>query len=223
MAEEGTLGLARAHEPPADDFSKEDLQRRLDVARDSISHTVTEIKETVANQVQAVKETLDWREQFKKRPVAWSVGALGVGFAVGYCVAATVKGDGNGKDRDVRRYLPTESPRSYAAQAVIGGAGNLHTQSPENNSEESGPGILERLTTTPAYDRVRSEVGGIGNAFLDELSKTAKSVLVPALIKSIGDFLGGHQTAAVSPTSMRNQSSKPQTSGDVGYRPVRES
>ena len=80
MAEERTLGLARAQDYTAEEPSKEELQRRMEEARDSISNTVTEIKETVANQVQAVKDTLDWREQFKKRPVAWSAGALGVGF-----------------------------------------------------------------------------------------------------------------------------------------------
>src|SRR3982750_2571500 len=93
MAEERTLGLARAHELTTEERSKEELQGRLGEARDSISHTVTEIKETVANQVQAVKDTLDWKEQFKKRPIAWSLGALGVGFATGYCIANYVKGD----------------------------------------------------------------------------------------------------------------------------------
>src|ERR1043166_8761433 len=94
MAEEKTLGLARANEDSAEEPSKEELQRRMDQARDSISNTVTEIKETVANQVQAVKDTLDWREQFKKRPVAWSVGAAGTGFALGWCLAAFFKGEG---------------------------------------------------------------------------------------------------------------------------------
>ena len=61
MAEERTLGLARAQEQTGDEPSKQELQRRLDEARDSISHTVTEIRESVANQVQAVKQTLDWR------------------------------------------------------------------------------------------------------------------------------------------------------------------
>ena len=93
MAEERTLGLARAQEHTAEEPSKEELQRRLGQARDSITNTVTEIKETVANQVQAVKDTLDWREQFKKRPVVWSASAMGVGFCVGYCIAAFVKGD----------------------------------------------------------------------------------------------------------------------------------
>ena len=88
MAEERTLGLARAQDYTAEEPSKEELQRRMDEARDSISNTVTEIKETVANQVQAVKDTLDWREQFKKRPVAWSAAALGVGFCTGYCIAS---------------------------------------------------------------------------------------------------------------------------------------
>src|SRR6185369_470446 len=96
MAEEGTLGLARAHVEGGEELSKEQLQRELDQARDSISNTVTEIRETVANQVQAVKDTLDWREQFRRRPVAWSAGALGAGFLVGYGVAAAIKGD----DRD---------------------------------------------------------------------------------------------------------------------------
>src|SRR4051795_11024098 len=101
MAEERTLGLAPPQDLTTDEEpSKEELQRRLGQARDSISHTVTEIKETVANQVQAVKETLDWREQFKRRPVAWSAGAVGVGFLVGYGVAAIVKGESDSEDTD---------------------------------------------------------------------------------------------------------------------------
>src|SRR6476619_7986331 len=100
MAEERTLGLARAEANPAEEPSKEELQRRMDKARDSISHTVTEIKESVASQVQAVKETLDWREQFKRRPVAWSAGAAGVGFLLGYGVVAMVKGDSEYDDTD---------------------------------------------------------------------------------------------------------------------------
>ena len=59
MAEERTLGLARVRDDVDEEPSKEELQRRLDETRDSISQTVTEIRETVANQVQAVKESLD--------------------------------------------------------------------------------------------------------------------------------------------------------------------
>ena len=120
MAEERTLGLARAQESIAGEPSKEELQRRMDVARDSISNTVTEIKETVANQVQAVKDTLDWREQFKKRPVVWSAAALGVGFATGYCIANYAKGDSGDYESAIDRY--GEESRQYTARPMVAGA-----------------------------------------------------------------------------------------------------
>src|SRR5215510_8453839 len=122
MAEERTLGLARAQEQTGEEPSKQELQRRLDEARDSISHTVTEIRETVANQVQAVKETLDWREQFKKRPVIWSAGAAGVGFLVGCGLAAMVKGDSNRSSSYDKGYESYDrygdESKSYAAQPI---------------------------------------------------------------------------------------------------------
>jgi hypothetical protein len=118
MAEERTLGLARAEEPMSEEPSKEELQRRLDHTRDSISQTVTEIKETVANQVQAVKDSLDWREQFKKRPVAWSAGAFGVGFLVGCGLASAFSDDDryHSYSAAIDRYSDAE--KSYAAQPV---------------------------------------------------------------------------------------------------------
>jgi hypothetical protein len=221
MAEERTLGLARAPEQAADDLSKEELQRRMDEARDSISHTVTEIKETVANQYQAVKDTLDWREQFKKRPVAWSAGALGVGFLVGYGIAATVKGDGNGRHEDAG-FVPSQS-HAYAAQPVLGETvSSMRSQATEDGQEEEGPGILDRLKTTPAYGRVRSEVAGIGNSFLDELSKTAKQLILPAVMKSIKDFIGGHLPGSTEAKTTRADSNRTQPRTDSTYQPVLE-
>ena len=198
MAEERTLGLARAQEYTSEEPSKEELQRRLDVTRDSISQTVTEIKETVANQVQAVKDTLDWREQFKKRPVAWSAGALGVGFLVGYCVAATFQDDYDDYAAAIDRF--GEEAKSYAAQPVLGAtaaasvapaAGGVATRS-GNGSHDQGPGLFERVSNTQAYERVKDEVGNIGNAFVQELSKTAKQVVLPAVMTSLRNFIGGH-------------------------------
>ena len=195
MAEERTLGLARAQEYSSEDPSKEELQRRLDDTRDSISQTVMEIKETVANQVQAVKDTLDWREQFRRRPVAWSAGALGVGFLTGYCIANTFKGD------DYRQYSAAidryqDETKSYAAQPVLGAHADYaapHTQSRSGNgSHDHGPGFFKRVSNTPAFERVRDEAGNIGNAVIQELSNTAKTVVLPALITSLRNFIGGH-------------------------------
>src|SRR4029078_7502341 len=96
MAEERTLGIA----PPRDTVdtfdeqpSKEELQRRMEEARDSITNTVTEIKDNVAQQYENVKDGLDWREDLKREPLAWSLGAGGVGFFVGYGIASAIKGD----------------------------------------------------------------------------------------------------------------------------------
>lgn len=214
MAEERTLGLARVRDDFDEEPSKEELQRRLDVTRDSISQTVTEIKDTVANQVQAVKESLDWREQFKKRPVAWSAGAAGLGFVVGYGVAAAVKGDSRAANNEVDYYAPRA--KAYAQQAFSSapqaeskhGKGNGH-------QKDEGPGFLEKLSSTPAYGRVKDEVSNVGDALIEELGKTAKLVVLPALMTSIKNFIGGYlhsdSTQSSRNASMRNESTQPRS------------
>jgi hypothetical protein len=68
--------------------TKAELQRRMEEARESISATVSEIKGTVEDQYESVKETIggvaEWRDQFQKEPLVWSLGALAAGFALGY-------------------------------------------------------------------------------------------------------------------------------------------
>jgi hypothetical protein len=231
MAEERTLGLARAPEYSTEELSKEQLQRRMDDARDSISHTVTEIKETVANQVQAVKDTLDWREQFKKRPVAWSVGAFGVGLLVGCGVAGLVKGD---EDEPVSDYYGPDY-RSYAAQPVLSQpSATMRAQSgrgTEGNGheEEKGPGFIDRITHSAAYGRMRDEVGSVGDSLIQELTKTAKVLVVPAIITSLKRFLGEHlpETSGRSEAPSRASSAEPQSDrtrsrGDSSYQPALE-
>jgi hypothetical protein len=228
MAEERTLGLARAQEHSSEEPSKEELQRRLGVARDSISQTVTEIKETVSNQVQAVKDTLDWREQFRRRPVAFSAGALGVGFLTGYCLAATFKDD------DYRHYSAAidryeDETNSYAAQPALGvhapyaGAmpASASAAARSGNGSHDGPGFFERVSNTPAYERVRHEAANIGSAFVQELSNTAKQVVLPALITSLRNFIGGHlpnaqQTNEQQSTQPKSNPQPPQ------YEPLRD-
>lgn len=190
MVEEGTLGLVRSNEPsgplskPDQDSSKDDLQHRMEAARESISNTVDEIKDTVVNQYESVKEsvsqTLDWHEQVKRRPVAWSAGALGAGFIVGYGVAAVVKGP-------PKISLPRERGRARINSAA---ASESDVARPRQN-EDSGSGLIQRIKETPAYDRVKSEAGVIGNRFVDELSKKAQEVVLPAALTLIGSWLEG--------------------------------
>jgi len=196
MAEERTLGLARAQEQTAEEPSKQELQRRLDEARDSISHTVTEIRETVANQVQAVKETLDWREQFRKRPVVWSAGAAGVGFLVGYGVTALIKGDGGRASSYDKAYESydryAQESKSYAAQPILQAGAHTDSYEEGNGKHDKGPGLFSKLTHTQAYQKVKDEAGNIGDAVVHEISNTAKTVVLPALMKSLRDFIGGY-------------------------------
>lgn len=204
MAEERTLGLARAQEQFGEEPSKEELQRRLDEARDSISHTVTEIKESVVNQVQAVKETLDWREQFKKRPVAWSAGAAGVGFLVGYGLAAMAKGNGGDYDSG---YGYDES-RSYAAQPIMqAGAAYAGASKSGNGKHDEGPGFFEKLTHTQAYQKVKDEAGNLGDEFVQEITKTAKQMVLPALMVSLRNFIGGYLPNADTTANQQSDSS----------------
>ena len=245
MAEERTLGLARAYDDQAaEEPSKQELQRRLDEARDSISHTVTEIKESVASQVQAVKESLDWREQFKKRPVAWSAGAMGVGFLVGYGLAAMVKGDGgddytSAYSSSMDRYYAGEygdASKSYSAQPILRGASTAASTSTEsykqgNGTQDEGPGFFEKLTSTPAYHKVKHEAANLGDAMMHELSNTAKTVVLPALMTSLRNFIGGYlpnaQTTGGSQSSqsssnLRSETDRPRSETGSSYQPALE-
>ncbi|MFN2454123.1 MAG: hypothetical protein ABR577_07870 [Pyrinomonadaceae bacterium] len=125
MAEERNLATARAADTGSDeDSTKAELQRRMEEARESITQTVTEIKDTVTNQYQSVKdsvnEALDWREQVRRRPVAWSVGALTAGVLVGYGLGAALMGGRSSYETDYRAYDEEDDSdddsRSYATR-----------------------------------------------------------------------------------------------------------
>ena len=83
------MNLAEATiERPENQPSKRQLQKQMEKTRESVSETVSEIKETVGEQIatakQAVTGVLDYREEFQKEPLVWSLGALSAGFALGY-------------------------------------------------------------------------------------------------------------------------------------------
>ncbi|MDX6270932.1 MAG: hypothetical protein QOD28_2155 [Acidobacteriota bacterium] len=242
MAEERTLGTARAPETETadDDLTKAELQRRMDEARESITQTVSEIKDTVTTQYQNVRETisqsLDWREQYRRRPVEFSVAALGVGLLVGYSVGGAFGGgdselneryyESEGSDFDLdESHVRTPTERGFAPQAILGGAygSTAYTQpqpaaaasrsgyeeqssaaaeprpsyssgyevtAPAGSSEPDKPGLFDRFKETPAYDRLQAEAATLGNRFVEELSKTAQAVVLPALLGKLKDLIG---------------------------------
>lgn len=72
----------------ASEPNRAELEQQLAATRESLSQTVHEIKETVTDQYEAVRDTvtgvIDYRDQFQKEPLVWSLGALSAGFALGY-------------------------------------------------------------------------------------------------------------------------------------------
>jgi hypothetical protein len=250
MAEEGTLGQARsAHDERDgdDEPSKQELQRRMEEARETITQTVTEIKETVTNQYYSMKETvsdaLDWRHHFRKNPIAFSVGALSVGFLLGYGLTGTIKGSGDGsredypssEESDIYARTGASAPRyedeaaqpsadqghAYAAQpsADQGGEASDYEsaasypaagEDESYNAQRAGasvsyissrterggeaqpekPGLFERFKGTSAYNRLETEVSSLGDRFIDELSTTAHTVVLPALFNKLKELFG---------------------------------
>src|ERR1044071_6432041 len=138
MAEERNVGLARVTEATTADAdpTKAELQRRMEEARESITQTVTEIKDTVVTQYQQVRETisdtLDWREQYKRHTLPFTVGAFAAGALLGYAVMGAFKGDGDEDDYDeeldeqrssferIDQGFERGMQHAYAASPVIG-------------------------------------------------------------------------------------------------------
>ena len=58
------------------------------------------------------------------------------------------------------------------------------------NGKDEGPGLMERFKETKAFDRLHQEVGSLGDRLVEELSTTAQTVILPALIKKIRDYIG---------------------------------
>ena len=206
MAEERNLGLARAREDYGEDASKEELQRRMEEARDSITNTVTEIKENVAQQYETVKDALDWREHFKKAPVAWSLGAAGVGFFVGYGIAAALSEDEYDKvhhSSSVSHSL-SANPDLLQRDFSLRAAGESFSAAPaRTNGKDQGPGMLERFKETSAYERLNKEAGALGDRLVEELSATAQQVVLPALLKKIKTWIGVDLSAKSPSVSSR--------------------
>lgn len=86
-----------------EDPAKAQLERQMEQTRESLSQTVKEIKDTVAGQYESVRQTvtgvLDYREQFQKEPLVWSLGALSAGFALGYTIGYAHKNTKASKKR----------------------------------------------------------------------------------------------------------------------------
>jgi hypothetical protein len=58
------------------------------------------------------------------------------------------------------------------------------------SDEPAKPGLLDRFKETQAYDRLQQEVQTLGSRAVEELSKTAQQVVLPALLGKLKDLIG---------------------------------
>ena len=90
---------------------KRGLQRQIRRTRDSLRDTVEQIQDTAEQKYQTVKKTvsdvLDYREEFQKEPVVWTLGALCAGFATGYTVGYSHKLAKNKKGSQFANFTDT--------------------------------------------------------------------------------------------------------------------
>jgi len=191
MAQPGTPGQTRGKERVGDEaFLKHEIRRRLEETRESVKEAASEIKEAATQGFVSVKDAVadfDWRDEVKKRPVAWSLGALGLGLLAGYAISGATKRahDGEGK----RGYGPSE-PHANAAHPIIGELHNSATEQPPAPArvaaeKKRAPATIEKSKERRASDRVRQELGSLRDRFMDEVSTIAHQVLLPALIRKI--------------------------------------
>jgi hypothetical protein len=262
--------LARATDSADDDVdqTKAALQRRMEEARESISQTVTEIKDTVVTQYQQVKEnisdTLDWREQYRRHTLPFTLTAFAVGTFVGYTVMGAFKGDGGDEDYEEDGAFDRiesgfdrglKGSRSYAAQPILGRAAagghgedvgpetrpsySSGYQAPtapqpqaltsyaasapaaaEEEEEPKGPGLIARFKETKAYDKLQDELSTLGERALEELSRTAQTVVVPALLSKLKNLIGidlstQREVAKRAPVEQQTAPSTAQTAASV--------
>jgi hypothetical protein len=84
-----------------------------------------------------------------------------------------------------------------------------------NGSHDTGPNFFQKIANTQAFGRVKDEAGNIGDAFVQELSKTARTVVLPALVTSLRNFIGDYLPNA----EKRPSQSQPQP---ASYQPSLE-
>jgi hypothetical protein len=75
------------------------------------------------------------------------------------------------------------APRAAAQSA---GAGEAE----EEEEEPKGPGLFERFKETKAYDKLTDELSTLGERVVEELSRTAQTVVVPLLLNKIKGLIG---------------------------------
>jgi hypothetical protein len=195
MAQQETARQTRGKKRAGDEeFLRDEIRRRLEETRESVEEAVSEIKEAAVQGYASVKDAVgdfDWRDEVKKRPLVWSLGALGLGLLAGYAIAGATKRAHDGEEK--RRYVPSE-PQANADRPTTDEPHSSAAEEPPAPArvaaeKKRGPAMTEKSKERGASDRVRQELGSLRDRFIDEVSTIAHQVLLPALIRKIREAI----------------------------------
>jgi hypothetical protein len=111
-------------------------------------------------------------------------------------------------DSSYDRYGYGEASRSYAAQPILqASAAHVDTSKSGNGKHDDGPGFFEKLSHTQAYQKVKHEASNLGDEFVQEITKTAKQMVLPAIMVSLRNFIGGYLPNAEKTAQQQSGSS----------------
>jgi hypothetical protein len=77
--------------------------------------------------------------------------------------------------------------------------------------------VLARFRETKAYDRLQDELSTLGERAVEELSKTARNVVLPALLGKVKDMIGidlSTQREVAQRSRLEQESATAQKQGD---------
>jgi ElaB/YqjD/DUF883 family membrane-anchored ribosome-binding protein len=95
--------------------------------------------------------------------------------------------------------FPQSAPVAQSAHAEEAGARPSYssgyvaataTAPAKEEEEDKGPGLYARFKETKAYDKLQNELSSIGERVVEELSRTAQGVIVPALLNKLKNLIG---------------------------------
>ncbi|PYS81760.1 MAG: hypothetical protein DMF67_15485 [Acidobacteria bacterium] len=109
-------------------------------------------------------------------------------------------------------YQAATAPPRAAAQSA--GAGEAR----EEEEEPKGPGLFERFKETKAYDKLTDELSTLGERVVEELSRTAQTVVVPLLLNKIKGLIGVDLSGRREgqQRGLAGQQTAPKTAGGTG-------
>ena len=157
-------------------------------------------QKTVGPAHEPVKDVVadcDWRAEIKQRPLAWSLGALGVGLLAGCAISDACK---RRRGKHQRPGVVPSVPHAYAALPIVGEHRSGTVPEQKVNAVASETRKREQLKGHAAADPLRQEFENLRDRFVLELSTIAHQVLLPALIRKIREALVADQP---KPESLR--------------------